>query len=84
MFSRMMIPMSTIVPIAMAIPANDMMLALTPKNYMAINDMSTAMGNVMATTMLAQHDHLVLANVGNGIQRDGLRRVPTVGHNRHR
>ena len=46
--------MSTIVPIAIAIPASDMMLASTPNTFMAMNDISTAIGSVMAITMLAR------------------------------
>jgi len=52
MFSETMIPMSTIVPIAIAIPASDMMLAPTPTKCIAMNDISTAAGRQIATTML--------------------------------
>ena len=52
MFSNTMIPISTIVPIAIAIPASDMMLASTPKTFMAANAISTASGSVSAITKL--------------------------------
>ena len=53
MFSSTIMPISTMVPIAIAIPANDIMLASTPNNFMAANDINTAMGSVMAIMMLA-------------------------------
>jgi len=49
-----MIPMSTIVPMAMTMPANDMMLASTPNSFMAMNAIKTAIGKVMAMMMLAR------------------------------
>ena len=52
MFSETMIPMSTIVPMAMAMPASDMMLASTPPTRIAPNASSTATGSVPATVRL--------------------------------
>ena len=52
MFSETMMPISTIVPIAMAMPASDMMFAPTPTKCIAMNDINTAAGRQMATTML--------------------------------
>ena len=51
-----MIPISTIVPMAMAmaIPASDMMLASTLNSFIAINDISTAVGRVTAMIRLAR------------------------------
>ena len=53
-FSVIIIPISTIVPIAIAIPASDMMLASTPNVFIAMNAISTATGSVVATTRLAR------------------------------
>ncbi len=44
-FSERIIPKSTMVPMAMAIPDSATILASTPKYRMAIKTMSTAMGN---------------------------------------
>ena len=53
-FSSTMMPMSTIVPIAIAMPASDITLASTPNTFIAMNDINTAIGSVMAITMLAR------------------------------
>ena len=48
-----MIPMSTIVPMAIAIPANDIILASTPNTFMAANAINIASGRVTAIKRLA-------------------------------
>ena len=49
-----MIPISTIVPMAMTMPASVMILASTPNSFMLRKAISTASGNVTATTRLAR------------------------------
>jgi hypothetical protein len=49
-FSEMMIPMSTMVPMAMAIPASATTLASTPNTFMPMNVRSTASGSMALTT----------------------------------
>ena len=46
MFSQMTMPMSTMVPMAMAMPDRATMLASTPKTFMAIKHISTANGSM--------------------------------------
>ncbi len=50
MFSVIIMPISTNVPIAMAIPERDITFESTPNLYIAMNAISTASGRVMATT----------------------------------
>jgi hypothetical protein len=50
MFSVTMIPMSTIVPMAMAMPESATMLASTPNIFIAMNPISTAMGSIELTS----------------------------------
>ena len=45
MFSQRMMPMSTIVPMAMAMPERATMLASTPNVFMAMKHINTASGN---------------------------------------
>ncbi len=52
MFSQITIPMSTIVPIAMAIPERATMLASTPKNFIAMKHIRTAIGSNPLIKML--------------------------------
>ena len=49
-FSIMMIAESTIAPMAMAIPPNDMMLEVTCIHHIGMNDRMIAMGSVMIAT----------------------------------
>ena len=45
MLSQMMMPMSTMVPMAMAMPDRATILASTPKRFMAMKHIITAMGS---------------------------------------
>ena len=62
MFSQRMMPMSTIVPMAMAMPDRATMLASTPKVFIAMKHISTASGSSDADQQRAaqvhhHHDH---------------------------
>ena len=46
-------PRSATSPMAIAMPASDMMLASIWNHFMPMNDINTAMGNVTATTITA-------------------------------
>ena len=52
MFSQMTIPMSTIVPMAMAMPDRATMLASTPKSFIATKHISTANGSIAPISTL--------------------------------
>ena len=51
MFWQMMMPISTSVPMAMAMPPSDTMLASTPNVFMAMNPIMTARGITALTRM---------------------------------
>ncbi len=46
----MMTPASTSTPMAMAIPPSDMMLEVTPRSFMVMKEMRTAIGRVRTIT----------------------------------
>ena len=51
MFSVIIMPISTNVPMAMAIPERDITFESTPSLYIAMNAIITASGRVRATTI---------------------------------
>ena len=65
--------MSTIVPMAMAMPASDMMFAFTPPTRIAPNASSTATGSVAATVRLlrmwSRNSRITAAVIATSCQR---------------